>query len=106
MFLSPHKRTSQPWHLETLTQDDMSKLVSEAEAGNRGAEYLLAEQGCVRAQTGMGEILIAGRHNGAIPDYADADRWRRMAATQGDADAQLWLGARLGTELVWRNRLS
>jgi len=52
-----------------------------------------AEQGYVPAQTGMGEILISGRHNGAIPNYADADRWLRMGATRGDADAQLWLGS-------------
>jgi hypothetical protein len=32
------------------------------------------------------------RHNGVIPDYADAERWLRLAAMQGDADAQLWLG--------------
>jgi len=110
-------------HLEGLTQSDLARVVSEAESGERKAEYLLAlvyqegrlvprdlaaarkwmlksaEQGYVPAQTEMGEILIGGRHNGAIPDYADADRWLRMAATQGDADAQLWLG--LGYERGW-----
>jgi len=110
-------------HLEALTQSDLSRLTSEAESGDRKAEYLMAlvyqegrlvprdlaavrkwmlrsaEQGYVPAQTGMGEILISGRNSGAIPDYADADRWLRMAATQGDADAQLWLG--VGYERGW-----
>jgi TPR repeat protein len=109
--------------LELLTQSDLSRLVSEAESGDRRVEYLLAlvyqqdrliprdlaaaqkwmlrsaEQGYVPAQTGMGEILISGRHNGAIPNYADADRWLRMGATRGDADAQLWLG--VGYEQGW-----
>jgi len=110
-------------HLEALTHSDLSRLVSEAESGDPKAEYLLAllyqedrlvprdltaarmwmlksaEQGYVPAQAGMGEMLISGRNNGVIPDYADADRWLRMAATQGDADAQLWLG--VGYERGW-----
>lgn len=103
--------------VEALTQSDLSRLVSQAESGDQKAEYLLAlvyqqdrlmprdltaarkwmlssaEQGYAPAQTGMGEILISGRNSGVVPDYADADRWLRMAATQGDADAQFWLGA-------------
>jgi len=110
-------------HLEALTQSDLSRLVAEAESGDRKAEYLLAlvyqedrlvprdlavarkwmlraaEQGYVPAQTGMGEMLISGRNKGVIPDYADADRWLRMSATRGDADAQLWLG--VGYERGW-----
>jgi uncharacterized protein len=58
-----------------------------------------AEQGYVPAQEGMGRMLTSVGHNGAIPDYADADRWLRRAATQGDADAQTWLGA--GYEQGW-----
>jgi TPR repeat protein len=110
-------------HLEALTHSDLSRLVSEAESGDRKAEYLLAllyqedrlvprdlaaarkwmlksaEQGYVPAQAGMGGMLISGRNDGVIPDYADADRWLRMAATQGDGDAQLWLG--VGYERGW-----
>lgn len=110
-------------HLEALTESDLSRLVSEAESGDRKAEYLLAlvyqydrlvprdlavarkwmlrsaEQGYVPAQTGMGEILTSGRHSGVVQDYADADRWLRMAAMQEDADAQLWLG--VGYERGW-----
>ena len=43
--------------------------------------------------------LMGVRDNGPIPDYADADRWLRLAATQGDADAQFWLGT--GYERGW-----
>ena len=109
-------------HLETLTPNDLSKLASEAESGDGKAQFLLAlvyeknqlvprdlavvrkwlkaaEQGYVPAQTGMGELLIAGQYSGAIPDYADADRRLRMVATQGDADAQLWFG--VGYERGW-----
>src|SRR5438128_1656188 len=35
----------------------------------------------------------SGYPPGPIPDYGDADRWLRLAATRGDADAQFWLGA-------------
>ena len=110
-------------HLEALTHSDLSRLVSEAESGDRKAEYLLAllyqedrlvprdltvarnwmlksaEQGYLPAQAGMGEMLISGRNNGVIPDYGDAERWLRMAAAQWDADAQLWLG--VGYERGW-----
>jgi len=58
-----------------------------------------AEQGYVPGQTGMGEMLISGRNKGVIPDYADADRWLRLAATQDNADAQFWLGT--GYERGW-----
>lgn len=103
-------------HIESLTQSDLSALVPRAGSGDPEAEYLLAivyqegrlvprdlaaarkwmlksaEQGYVPAQEGMGEILMNFGHDGAMPDYADAERWLRLAAMQGDADAQLWLG--------------
>jgi TPR repeat protein len=46
----------------------------------------------------MGELMISGRNSGVVPDYADADRWLRIAAMQGDADAQLNLPLRTGLE--------
>jgi TPR repeat protein len=59
-----------------------------------------AEQGYTPAQLAMGKMyLINVRDNGPIPDYGDADRWLRLAATQGDADAQFWLGT--GYERGW-----
>jgi TPR repeat protein len=59
-----------------------------------------AEQGYVPSQEGIGEMYLNNvRHNGAIPDYADADRWLRLAARQGYADAQFWLGT--GYERGW-----
>jgi len=105
-------------HLEALTQSDLSRLVAEAESGDRKAEYMLAlvyqedrlvprdlaatrkwmlrsaEQGYVPAQTGMAELYITGvKDDGPIPHRDDAEKWFRLAAAQGDADAQFWLGA-------------
>jgi len=52
-----------------------------------------AEQGYVPAQAGMGHLYIAGiTYPGPIPHRADAEKWFRVAAAQGDADAQFWLG--------------
>jgi len=103
--------------LEGMTLDDFTKVVSRAQAGQREAQYLVAlayeegrlvtrdhdaaaswmlksaEQGYVLAQVGMGEMYLSNvRRDGPISDYGDADRWLRLAATQGDADAQFWLG--------------
>jgi len=104
--------------LEGMTLDDFTKLVSQAQSGQREAEYLVAlayeegrlvardvaaaaswmlksaEQEYVPAQAGMGELYIAGvKDDGPIPHRGDAEKWFRLAAAQGDADAQFWLGA-------------
>jgi TPR repeat protein len=103
--------------LEGMTLDDFTKVVSQAQAGQREAQYLVAlayeegrlvtrddaaaeswmlksaEQEYVLAQAGMGKLYIAGvKDNGPIPHRSDAEKWFRLAATQGDADAQFWLG--------------
>jgi len=103
--------------LEGMTLDAFTKVVSQAQAGQREAQYLVAlayeegrlvtrdhaaaanwmlksaEQEYVPAQAGMGKLYIAGvKDNGPIPHRADAEKWFRLAAAQGDADAQLWLG--------------
>jgi TPR repeat protein len=108
-----------------LTPRDFESLQSEAQLGDREAEYLLAlayedgravtrdfavsqnwmlksaEQGYVPAQAGIGETHLRNlpKENGAIPDYGDAERWLRLAATQGNAEAQEWLGT--GYERGW-----
>jgi hypothetical protein len=52
-----------------------------------------AEQGYVPAQEGMGEIYLASDGTGTVVrDSGEADRWLRLAAMKGDADAQLRLG--------------
>jgi uncharacterized protein len=104
-------------HVESLRQSDLPRLMSEAQSGDRKAQHLLAlvyvegrlvpkdlatartwmlksaEQGYVPAQDGMGEMYLNNiPHLGPIPDYGDAERWLRLAAHQGDADAQIWLG--------------
>jgi TPR repeat protein len=104
-------------HVESLGQSDLPGLLSEAQCGDRKAEHLLAlvygegrlvpkdlatartwmlksaEQGYVPAQGAMGEMYLNNvRDNGPIPDYGDAERWLRLAATQGDTDAQSSLG--------------
>lgn len=103
-------------HLENLTASDFKEMASKAQSGEPQAEYLLslsysccgptprdgdvaqhwmlkaAEQGYVPAQAGMGEMYLVNHIRGPVPNYADADRWLRLAATQGDAEAQFWLG--------------
>jgi TPR repeat protein len=101
-----------------MTLDAFTKVVSQAQAGQREAQYLVAlvyeegrlvirdhasaaswmlksaEQEYVPAQTGMGELYIAGaKDDGPIPHRGDAEKWFRLAAAQGDANAQFWLGA-------------
>jgi TPR repeat protein len=110
--------------LEALPLSDFTRVESEAQSGHREAQYLMAlvyeqgrlvprdfaqarswmlksaEQGYVPAQGAMGEMYLNNvRDHGPISDYADADRWLRLAATQGDADAQDWLGT--GYERGW-----
>jgi uncharacterized protein len=102
--------------LQTLTQSDFRELTSKAQSGAPDAMYLLAlvydedllvpkdkataqrwmlksaELGYVPAQVGMGKMYLEKQLNGPVPNYADADRWLRLAATQGDPEAQFWLG--------------
>jgi|SRR6266478_9585962 TPR repeat protein len=110
--------------VEALTLGDLKTVLSKAQSGDCEPQYLLgliyergllvprdfsatkswmlksAEQGYVPAQEAMGEMyLINVRDNGPIRDYGDADRWLRLAATQGNADAQFWLGT--GYERGW-----
>lgn len=104
-------------YVETLTFDDVRNLMTTAQSGETAAQYLLAliynegrlvprddvasrrwmlkaaEQGYVAAQLGMGKMYLANARTGPIPNYGDADRWLRLAAIQGDAEAQFWLGA-------------
>ncbi len=100
-----------------MTINDFTKVVSQAQAGQREAQYLVAlaydvgrpvtrdhvaaaswmlksaEQEYVPAQAGMGKLYIAGvEDNGPLPHRADAEKWFRLAAAQGDADGQFWLG--------------
>jgi Sel1 repeat len=121
---STQARLATATRLEAMSLGDFTRAESEAQSGQREAQYLTslvygegrlvpknfavarswmlksAEQGYVPAQGAMGEMYLIGiRDNGPIPDYADADRWLRLAATQGDADAQFWLGT--GYERGW-----
>jgi len=118
--------------VEALSLGNFKTLLSQAQSGDREAQYLVgliyergllvprdfsatrswmlksAEQGYVPAQEVIGTMYLMGiRDNGPIPDYADADRWLRLASTQGDADAQFWLGqgmneAGLGEPIIER----
>lgn len=100
--------------VESMTQTDLGQLVSKAQAGEPEAQHALAlvyergrlvprdesaalswmrksaEQGYVPAQEGMGALY---RPEGPNPNRADAERWLHLAATEGDAEAQFWLGA-------------
>jgi len=104
--------------LQVLTQSEFMNLLSHAQSGDREAQYLIAlayeggstlnkdgaasgswmlksaKQGYVPAETGMGEAYLQtlSTETGPIPDYGDAERWLRLGATQGSAEAQMWLG--------------
>jgi TPR repeat protein len=108
-----------------LTANDFNTLQSQAQSGDREAQYLLAlayeegrlvardfavsrnwmlksaEQGYVPAQARMGETYLPNfpKENAVIPDYGDAERWLRLAASQGNAEAQERLGT--GYEQGW-----
>jgi TPR repeat protein len=60
-----------------------------------------AEKGYTPAQRGMGELYLNSIPDlgDAIPDHGDAERWLRLAASEGDADAQCLLGS--GYERGW-----
>jgi TPR repeat protein len=102
--------------LQTLSSTDLADLTSRAQSGSADALYQLAfvygagrvvprdmaasdrwmrksaEQGYVPAETAMGEHYFGKHTAGPVPNGADAERWLRLAATQGGAEAQLWLG--------------
>jgi TPR repeat protein len=104
-------------HLETLSPAELGEIISNARSNDREAQYLLgliyeegilvpknvvtarrwifksAAQGYTPAQEGMGEMYLDNwRVDSAVPDYADADWWLRLAARDGNAEAQFWLG--------------
>jgi TPR repeat protein len=110
--------------LRELTQSELSEVSLKAESGNREAQYWLAliyeegqlvpkdyaasrdlmlksaQQGYAPAQAGMGRFYLnKSKGSTTVRDYGDADRWLRLAAMQGDAEAQFWLGA--GYEQGW-----
>jgi TPR repeat protein len=103
----PHVTSGDP------TQSDFRKLLSQAESGDREAQYRVgqlyafpedtsvsknaaasrdwmlksAEQGYAPAQREVGEMYL-----GADGDRGKAEIWLRRAAEQGDTLGQLWLG--------------
>jgi TPR repeat protein len=102
--------------LQKLTSTDLEVLESRAQSGAAEAQYQLAlvygagrivprdtvtsqrlmmrsaKQGYIPAETMIGCRYLDNHVSGPVPKYADAERWLRAAATQGDAEAQLWLG--------------
>ena len=102
--------------LQKLTSTDVAVLTSRAQSGAAEAQYQLAlvygagrivprdevtshnlmmksaAQGYIPAETMLGCTYLDNHRTGPVPNYADAERWLREAATQGDAEAQLWLG--------------
>jgi uncharacterized protein len=118
---NPDPRLAASAHLAALTQGDFRTLLSQAESGDREAQYWVgqvwqegrlvpkdsdvsaewmlrsAEQGYAPAQEIVGMMYM-----GPKGDYGKADMWLRRAAEQGNAEAQSWLGAayeqgRIGT---------
>ena len=103
-------------HLQRLTSTELAVLTSRAQSGAAEVQYQLAlvygagrivpqdevgsqrlmmksaEQGYLPAKTMIGCTYLNNHTTGPVPKYADAERWLRDAATQGDAEAQLWLG--------------
>jgi TPR repeat protein len=104
--------------LEVLTQRDFTELLAKAQSGDKEAQYSVAlvyqqnrlaprdpvaarkwmltsaEQGYVPAQDGNGQIYLGSLGpSTVVGDYGEAERWLLLAAMQGVADAQFWLGA-------------
>ena len=104
-------------HLQNLRSSDVAGLKFRAQSGAPEDQYLLglayrsgqivmtdlaasrywilqsAQQGYAPAETTMGEMYLGNqRTDDPVRNAADAERWLRQAATQGDAEAQLWLG--------------
>ena len=115
--VSTQARLSMQSRLKALTKRDFTELIANAQSGDKEAQYRLgliyqqdrvvprdlaaarnwmlksAEQGYVSAQEAIGEIYLDSLgHGTVVRDSGEADRWLRLAAMQGDADAQLWLG--------------
>lgn len=108
----PDPRLATGARLAALTPLDFHALLSQAESGDREAQYWVAqvygegrlvqkdeavlnewmlrsaEQGYAPAQEMVG-MMYAGVNG----DYGKADMWLRRAAEQGNAEAQFWLGA-------------
>jgi TPR repeat protein len=102
-------------HSAQLTPAEISQLASRAQAGASEAQYKLAllyeggspltkdaaaaqrwmlksaGQGYAPAERGMGRLYMSLLENG-VADHGEAERWFQMAAVQGDAEAQFWLG--------------
>ena len=102
--------------LQQLTSTDLAVLTPRAQSGAAEAQYQLAlvygagrivprdevtslrlmmksaEQGYLHAKTMIGCAYLGNHATGADPTHAEAQRWLRAAAMQGDAEAQLWLG--------------
>jgi len=102
--------------LQKLTSADLASLTSRSQLGAPEAQYQMAlvygagrivprdegashrlmmasaEQGYLPAKTMIGCWYLNNHTAGPVPNYADAERWLRDAATQADAEAQLWLG--------------
>jgi TPR repeat protein len=110
--------------LQKVSTTDLAAMTSRAQSGAPDAQYQLAllygagrvlpedaaaaerwmrksaGQGYVPAETGMGEMYLRNRGTGD-PKGADAEHWLLLAATKGDAEAQLWLGLGYDRGLLW-----
>jgi TPR repeat protein len=103
--------------VDGMSTSDLSAVVMKAHDGDREAQYLLAlaydrgqllgrdlaaahiwmlksaGQEYVPAELGMGLLYLHEPKNATpIGDYGRAEQWLRLAANEGDADAQFWLG--------------
>jgi TPR repeat protein len=102
--------------LQKLTPVDLIDLTSRAQSGAPDSQYQLAlvyaagrivprdkaasqgwmmkaaGQGYVPAETDIAGTYLDNHETGPVPNYAEAERWLRLAATVGDAEAELWLG--------------
>ena len=83
--------------------EEIDRLVQSAEGGDAEAQLHLAlmcttealiwfrrsaEQGFAHAQSALGNAYAVGELAGVEQDHAEAARWCRLAAEQGDADGQ------------------
>jgi uncharacterized protein len=94
--------------LAAITQSDFHTLLSQAERGDREAQYWVGQvygedrlvpkndavsRDWMLRSAEQGYAPVGRMYMGANSDYGKADMWLRRAAEQGNAEAQFWLGA-------------
>lgn len=99
-FASVNWRTIQEHPIDTILVNDLLRLLGR----NTGSGQIIVNSqddgpASPEEQFQLGEDYHYG-YNGKIKDYAEAAKWYRKAAEQGDADAQWALGLCMNMDMA------